>query len=402
VKIQRKIQCVVVSPLAVALIAAAITIPAAAQTAGAAMAGTGPGTASAARLVTTTATVTAIDMNTRQVTLRRTDGTTFTVVAGPDVRNFSQVRVGDTLSMDFYDTLALELKKGGTGAPASRSDLVGASRAELGQRPGGAAARETVIVADVVAVDAPGQTISLRGPQGRVVVLPVKDPEQFKRIAVGDQVQATYVEAVAVSMTPAAAPATTTPVAAAWGRWMLGARVVNISPDVSSSVSGFDVQNQWTGEFDSTYFFTRNVAVEGSITWAKQDVSLNGQSVGAVKMMPVTFTLQYHFDPMTDYGPTFANFKPYVGGGFNYTYFYDNNLGNNVGATVNSGSWGGALQAGFDYQFQRNWYLNMDVKYLWINNDVRLNSVGNVNAGNLNSSLDFNPWVFGVGIRYRF
>ena len=104
------------------------------------------------------------------------------------------------------------------------------------------------------------------------------------------------------------------------GQWMLGARVLDVYPNVSSSNSGFDVENQWTGEFDSTYFFTRNVAVEGSITWAKQDVTVNGTGVGALKMMPVTFTVQYHF---TDLGA----WKPYVGGGFNYTYFYENELG---------------------------------------------------------------------------
>jgi outer membrane protein len=186
---------------------------------------------------------------------------------------------------------------------------------------------------------------------------------------------------------PAVAQSTS---AAPSGSWMLGARVLYVSPDVSSSRSGFDVDDQWTGEFNSTYFFTRNVAVEGSITWAKQDVSYNGVGVGALKMMPVTFALQYHF---TDLGA----WKPYVGGGFNYTYFYENDLGNNAGASVNNDSWGGALQAGFDYQFQPNWYFNADVKYLWIDNDVRLNATG----GDI-SSLDLNPWLFGIGVRYRF
>ena len=166
---------------------------------------------------------------------------------------------------------------------------------------------------------------------------------------------------------------------------------------MSSSVSGFDVENQWTGELDTTYFFTPNVAVEGSITWAKQDVSFNGNGLGSLKMMPVTFTLQYHFTNIGRNSPALANFKPYVGGGFNYTYFYETNLGSNSGASVGRDSWGGALQAGFDYQFQRNWFFNLDVKYLWIDNDVRFNRTG-ANA----SSLDLDPWVFGVGIRYRF
>jgi outer membrane protein len=212
-----------------------------------------------------------------------------------------------------------------------------------------------VIVADVIATDAATQTISLRGPGGRTVILPLRDPEQFKGIAVGDQVEATYVEAAALSITPAATAAPAAPPAAAPSRWMVGARLLDVYPNVSSSLSDIDVDQQWTGELNSTYFFTPNFAVEGSITWAKQDVTFNGTGVGALKMMPVIFTLQYHF---TDLG----KWKPYVGGGFNYTYFYGNDLGNNVGASVNRDSWGGALQAGLDYQIQRNWYLKVPVQ----------------------------------------
>jgi hypothetical protein len=172
---QRKL----LGPLAAALIAAAIAGPALGQ--GQGLSPTGPGTAAAARVSTVTATVTDIDLTTRQVTLRRPDGGTLLVIAGEQVRNLPQLRVGDTVTIEFYDTLTLELKKGGTGVPASRTDAYGESRAALGQRPGGITTRETVIVADVIAVDAPTQTISLRGPGGRTVILPLRDPEQFKR-----------------------------------------------------------------------------------------------------------------------------------------------------------------------------------------------------------------------------
>jgi outer membrane protein len=106
-------------------------------------------------------------------------------------------------------------------------------------------------------------------------------------------------------------------------------------------------------------------------------------------VLPPTLTLQYHF---TNLGA----FKPYVGGGFNYTYFYENELANGT-LNINDNSWGGALQAGFDYQIQKNWYLNADVKYLWINTKVNVTATG-AELG----SLDINPWVFGVGVRYRF
>ena len=123
--------------LAAALIATGIVVPALAQPIGGAAVTTGPGTATASRVVTVTATVTAIDMTTRQVTLRRTDGSSFTVVANEQARNLPQVRVGDTVTVDFYDSAGARAQEGGTGAPASRTYSLSGSRAELGQRPGG-------------------------------------------------------------------------------------------------------------------------------------------------------------------------------------------------------------------------------------------------------------------------
>src|SRR4030095_9445802 len=215
-------QLKILRPLAAALIVTAIAVPALAQSQG--LSATGPGTAAAGRVTTLTATVTNIDLTTRQVTLRRPDGSLLLVIAGEQARNLPQLRVGDTVTLEYYDTLALELKKGGTGVPSSRTDSLSESRAALAQRPGGIITREPVIVADVIAVDAPSQTISLRGPGGRVVILPLRDPEQFKRIVVGDQVEATYVEAAALSITPATTPPpVAAPAAAPWSKWMLGA-----------------------------------------------------------------------------------------------------------------------------------------------------------------------------------
>ena len=196
----------------------------------------GPGTVSAMRVVTASATVTAVDITTREVTLRRENGSTFTVVAGPDVRNLSQLRVGDTVTLDYYDALAIDLRKGGTGAPASRAETATRSRAEPGGRPGGIATRETLIVADVIGVNVPNQTVSLRGPGGNVIDLVIRDPEQFKRITVGDQIEASYAEAAAISI--AAAPAVAPP-PASWltGRWRFAGSLYLYGPSIDATFS---------------------------------------------------------------------------------------------------------------------------------------------------------------------
>ena len=106
-------------------------------------------------------------------------------------------------------------------------------------------------------------------------------------------------------------------------------------------------------------------------------------------MLPPTITLQYHF---TDLGV----WKPYIGAGLNYTYFYDTELANNT-LEIGSSSWGGALQAGFDYMLDKQWSLNLDVKYIWMDTEVKT-----IGSGTKIGEVDINPWVIGIGARYRF
>ena len=160
-----------------------------------------PGRGEAVRTVRISATVTAIDKATRTLTLKGADGKTFPLVAGPEVRNFDQIQVGSEVVVGYVEALAIELKKGG-GAKVERIDSAASGRAEAGAQPGAMAARKVTATGDVIALDAATQTATLRGPN-RTVTLRVPDPKQFQRIAVGDQMQITYTEALAVSVEPA-------------------------------------------------------------------------------------------------------------------------------------------------------------------------------------------------------
>lgn len=187
------------------LVAAALVVaPAFAQqpSAGAAAAvATAPGKGAAASVVTVSAAVTAIDKDNRVVTLKGPQGNLFRVVAGPEVRNFDQIKVGDEVVVRHMEALSLELKKGGAGI-RERVESESAARAPAGGKPGAAAARRVTVVADVVAVNARAQTVTLRGPE-HTVDLRVRDPNQLKLVKVGDQVQATFTDAVAISVEPA-------------------------------------------------------------------------------------------------------------------------------------------------------------------------------------------------------
>ena len=186
--------------VALGLAAAVAALPAFAQT-GSAMVGTAPGKAAAMETVKITATITAIDKATRDVTLKGPQGNEMVVTAGPEVKNFDQLKVGDQVNLNYMEALTLELKKGG-GMVVARTEKAGAAGAKPGEKPAGAVGRQVTVVADVVALDPAKQVVTLKGPQ-RTVDLKIPDPEQFKRIAKGDQVEATYTQAVAINVEPA-------------------------------------------------------------------------------------------------------------------------------------------------------------------------------------------------------
>jgi len=177
-----------------------VTAPATAQTGGAVV-GTAPGKAAIAQTVKVSATITDIDKATRDVTLKGPQGNLMTVTAGPDVKNFDKLKVGDQVDLQYVEALTLELKKGG-GMVVGRTEKADAVGAKKGESPGGAVGRQVTIVADVVAVDPAKQIVTLKGPK-QTVDLRIPDPEQFKRIAKGDQVEAQFTQAVAVAVEPA-------------------------------------------------------------------------------------------------------------------------------------------------------------------------------------------------------
>jgi hypothetical protein len=162
-------------------------------------AGVGPGKAAAAASVEVSATVTAVDAAKREVTLKRPDGTLTTVEVGDQVRNFNQIKVGDTVHAHYTRAVALELKKGavGGGPPTVEQE---ATRAPVGAAPAGAVGRKITAMAEVTAVDAKKQLVTVRGPGGDSVDLEVTDPAQLQNIKKGDHVQVTYVEALAVAV----------------------------------------------------------------------------------------------------------------------------------------------------------------------------------------------------------
>jgi hypothetical protein len=149
--------------------------------------------------------VVGVNPSTRVVSLKRVDGKIVEIQAGEEVRNFDKIKVGDIVNVEYTQALSIDLKKGAVGT-AQRSESVELTRAPPGGKPGATVGSRVTVLADVIAVDRKKQMITLRGPHGNVVDLKIQDPEQFKRVKQGDQVQAVYTEALAVAVQPASPP----------------------------------------------------------------------------------------------------------------------------------------------------------------------------------------------------
>jgi len=172
-------------------------LPLAAQTTSTMVEGRG-----AAEVVTVKARVDSIDKAARRIGLTGPEGRSMSVVAGPDVRNFDQIMVGDTVVLKHVQALAVDLiKRPGSDGIREMVQREGVMVSPQGGMPGAMAGRETVIIANVWSVDKKRQVVTLRGARDGLKEFKVKDPARLAAVQVGDQVELKYVDAVAVGVT---------------------------------------------------------------------------------------------------------------------------------------------------------------------------------------------------------
>ncbi len=150
-------------------------------------------------LVTATATVKAIDQKTRMVTVQSPEGKLIKFRASDEIRNLPQVKVGDLVTVSYYESLAYEVMRPGSGTPgAAVAEEIG--RAKAGEKPGAAGARVMTVTATIAGIDKSGGTVTLRGPDGNDATIKVRHPEKLNQVAIGDLVNITYTEAIGVSV----------------------------------------------------------------------------------------------------------------------------------------------------------------------------------------------------------
>jgi Cu/Ag efflux protein CusF len=162
----------------------------------------GSPTSSVGEVMRASGTVQKVDMEKRDISLKDNRGEEFVVNVPEDVTRLDAVKKGDRVTLTYKQSLALSLKKAGEAMAPGETEM--AAR-KPGALPGGMAGRQITASAKVTKVDPSNNKLTIRTADGTTDTINVTDPQiqaDMKQIKVGDKIQATYTEAVAMSVTP--------------------------------------------------------------------------------------------------------------------------------------------------------------------------------------------------------
>ena len=145
---------------------------------------------------TVSATVESIEKSSREVTLKKPDGTYTVVQVPPEVKRFDTLKIGDTVTARYYDNVVLRLKP--QGEKDVDSSGAAATRAPEGKAAGTVAAQRT-ITATITAIDPKVPSITFKGPNNWTYSSRVEDTKALSKVKVGDRVDITWTSAVLMS-----------------------------------------------------------------------------------------------------------------------------------------------------------------------------------------------------------
>jgi Cu/Ag efflux protein CusF len=146
-----------------------------------------------------TATIEAIDQSSRLVTLKDKTGATETIYAGPEVKRFAELKVGDTVTFRYMESVAYQIRKPGQpSGPAAKGETTLARG--KGPKPSGTLSKQESATVTVKAIDAKVPSITVATDDGRVSSYRVNDKKNLEGVAVGDRVEITYTVALMISV----------------------------------------------------------------------------------------------------------------------------------------------------------------------------------------------------------
>ena len=149
------------------------------------------------------ATVTEVQVPERLVTLRDARGEEILLVVPDTVKDLDRVTVGDEVVVSYTRALAWQVKRAGEGSPGV-SEQASFNTVQPGEKPGATVGRSMTMTATISAVDLPSESVTLTDAEGRSRTIRVREPADLRKVQLGDLVDITYSEAVAVAVQPVA------------------------------------------------------------------------------------------------------------------------------------------------------------------------------------------------------
>jgi hypothetical protein len=148
--------------------------------------------------VTVRGNISAIDKEKSTVTLKGPRGGTLTLEVR-DKSKFDVIKVGDPVVATYIEAIGFQARKAGTAAPGVSVQESRVS-SKPGETPAGAVGREVTVTATITAIDKKAHTVTIKGPSGEAETIKAKDPKNLEMVKVGDLVDVTYTQALAVSL----------------------------------------------------------------------------------------------------------------------------------------------------------------------------------------------------------
>jgi Cu/Ag efflux protein CusF len=150
-------------------------------------------------VVELTAEITAIDHDTRIITLEDDEGNVESIYAGPEVKRFSELKVGDEVTFRYYESLVSQIRKAGEAAPSRGTGAPTLVRG-TGPKPSGTLSQQLSATVTVKAIDPKVPSVTVTLEDGRTMSFKVDDPKLLEGVKAGDKVDVTYTAAVMITV----------------------------------------------------------------------------------------------------------------------------------------------------------------------------------------------------------
>jgi Cu/Ag efflux protein CusF len=145
-------------------------------------------------------TIEQIDAEQGTVTIKPQAGDPVTMALSAKI-DTAMIKEGDQVSAEYYQSLLMEARE-----PTAQElqnpmqSYEGSTTAPQGEEPMGGTLRQVKAVVDIESVDSENKTVTIKGPEGNSMTLPVQDSTMLESLQQGQQRVVTYTEALGISV----------------------------------------------------------------------------------------------------------------------------------------------------------------------------------------------------------